>query len=170
MFSPYNFTVHADKVTFQTKRGVNYTCLFILDETTEHLGLSVNADIFHFVFFSEGSDNESSIKNDARIHQTIVKILQDFFLKNPEGIILYFCDDTDSKGKARHSLFEKWVQKYNCSTPNKVLLNLTVDQSRIHISLLLNENHLEMDKIHLAIQNQLEELRTAGKPFSTNIS
>lgn len=167
--SPYDFIILPDKVSFLTKRGIDYACVFILDEETKHLGLNVKAPVYQFVFFPEKPQSESSYKNDARIHLTVVRILQDFFAKNPKGIIMYFCDDSDSKGKARHNLFEKWVHKFNGTVPKKIMLNLSVELSSIHISLLINENHPEIGALHKAMKTQAEELKTAGKPFTSNI-
>ena len=168
--NPYDFVVDQDRTTFQTKRGVNYSCIFVLDEETEHLGLNLDSNFYQFLFFPDSPQGESYFKNDARIHQTIVKILHDFFVKNPEGVILYFCDDSDSKGKARHNLFEKWVKKYNGISPKKVLFNLSIDQNSVHIALLINENHPEITKLLVAVDKQINELKLAGKAFSFNQS
>ena len=153
--NPYDFVVDQDRTTFQTKRGVNYSCIFVLDEETEHLGLNLDSNFYQFLFFPDSPQGESYFKNDARIHQTIVKILHDFFVKNP---------------KARHNLFEKWVKKYNGISPKKVLFNLSIDQNSVHIALLINENHPEITKLLVAVDKQINELKLAGKAFSFNQS
>lgn len=170
MSSHYDFIIHSDKISFQTKSGINYSCIFILDEEKEQLGLNIKASVFQFVFFPDKPQRDIIIKNDSRIHLTIVKILQEFFIKNKDGIILYFCDDTDSKGKARHNLFEKWLKQYNDLTPKKNLFNLSVFESDLYISLIINENHSEMDKLIEMIKKQVEELKKSRKSFSTNIN
>lgn len=167
--NPYDFLILPDRVSFLTKRGIDYSCVFILDEETKHLGLNVKAPVYQFVFFPEKQQSESAYKSDTRIHLTVVHILKDFFLKNPKGIILYFCDDSDSKGKARHNLFGKWVHKYNGSTPKKILLNLSIEQSSLHISLLLNETHPEMGKLLKAMEKQIQELKASQKPHTSSI-
>lgn len=166
--NPYNYSILSDEIVFKTDLGINYSCLFVLDEATNHLGLNVESEVYHFLFFTENAGKDLLQKNDDRIHLTIVEILKDFFLKNPEGIIIYFCDDKDAKGKARHNLFTQWVKRYN-SPPRKTLVNLSVDDSGLHISLLLLENHKERKALKVALQQQISELVENDKPHRSSI-
>ena len=161
----YQLDVESGDYKFQTDKGIVYSCTFFTDESAKDLGVDVKNTITHFSFFPVDRDVKTT--HDRKVHLTIVIILQDFFAKNPASILLYYCYDKDLKGDARNQLFTIWHKQYNDS-PRKSLFNLSV-KGVINISLMLLENHPEIEKLQEIYKEQVEELISDDKPHEGNI-
>jgi hypothetical protein len=90
---------------FTTNQGIEYTVYFINGE--EYLpNQSYSKDLYVFGF-------QSKIKSayDKRVGETIIKILNQFFVEG-KNMIVYSCDQSDRKEIARKKLFDSWFNAY----------------------------------------------------------
>ena len=57
--------------------------------------------------------NETAVKKDENIAETVMDIIFDFLSNNPTSFLLYHCDYNDGKQKIRNRLFDIWHAKSN---------------------------------------------------------
>lgn len=60
------------------------------------------------------NDNGKTSPNDIKVKQTIISVIEEFFINNPD-ILLYQCETGDNKQNARQRLFYKWFN----DSPNR---------------------------------------------------
>lgn len=65
---------------------------------------------------------------DALRSATILSIVADFF-KAHERVVVYICDDSDSKADSRRKLFDRWFGRHNKKLYVKLDVPLGVDES-----------------------------------------
>ena len=128
---PYNFSKGEDSsYYFETEKGLKYSAYFIEFPATIH-------KLYSFSFEKE----EGSGAHDARVRDTIMCILQDFF-KNENYILGYTCDVSDGREMARKRLFNRWFEEANDGTLKK----FDFQTDNIFVSLILNKNYFAIDQ------------------------
>ncbi len=65
---------------------------------------------------------------DALMSATINRIVADFFTIN-ERVVVYICDDSDSKADSRRKLFDRWFGRYKTTQFVKLDVGLGVDEN-----------------------------------------
>jgi hypothetical protein len=109
---PYNYILLSpDYYTFTTSAGAEYHCYFYTAEEifSDYPSLSKKAFGFNLVLKS----NESLPKSlDKRIAATVTTILK-AFLHEKENAVVYICDNSDNREKARFHKFINWFKLYN---------------------------------------------------------
>lgn len=86
---------------FKTDYGVLYRVVFADDQTIwENCA-------YEFCILNE---NERVSPGDAKVKDTIIAIIQEFFAVNPY-ILLYQCETGDNRQSARGRLFLRWFQQ-----------------------------------------------------------
>ena len=125
MSLPYKITLtEGGYYSFITKHAIEYRCYFQVSNGARNLfGLNLKSELFSFNFGPK--EPLKNIPVDNRIQMTISKMLNDFFLKNPEAILNYICDNSDERAYKRHNHFMKWFEKNNVQS-NKVLIKGTI--------------------------------------------
>ena len=71
--------------------------------------------IYSFGFDREGNYGTGKFSNDfdVKIKTTIIHIIKEFFNKNGDKAIMYFCYDDDGFARHRSILFSKWYNEHN---------------------------------------------------------
>ena len=88
---------------FTTDYGIVYKIGFIDDDTIWPTGA------YQFLIINESN---LSSPNDKKLQQTIFRIIEAFFQRNPE-ILLYLCETGDGKQALRSRLFIRWFKEYS---------------------------------------------------------
>ena len=67
---------------------------------------------------------------DALMSATINRIVADFFTIN-KRVVVYICDDSDSKADSRRKLFDRWFGRYKTTMFVKLDVKLGIDENGI---------------------------------------
>lgn len=107
--NPTSYNVHLDEATgyyyFLTDQGLIYTCGF--DNLTPSLPPIVgiyDIEISDFIFTPQTGQD---MRHDERVSATIVNLLQSYF-ENKSRVLIYLCDASDGRPRARQTLFSRW--------------------------------------------------------------
>ncbi len=114
------------------------------------------ADTYYQVYFSDGSNyfehrsfsnfvgvfgfkplSNTNFTYDLRTAQTVIFILSEY-LSQGNNIILFVCDEKDSRQANRNRLFNRWFQKYNDGSFDKFDL---VFEENTFVSAVLSKNN-----------------------------
>lgn len=111
MPSLYNLTRNLQGYSFTTDLGVEYQVFFTayyLDDAdgNEHT-------VYNFGFERSGSfrSGKYEYEYDEKIKFTIIHIVEEFFTKNDENALLYFCYPNDELARHRSITFAKWCSE-----------------------------------------------------------
>ena len=100
--NPYVVTLELDSTySFTSDNNAQYT-LSLIDASYY---LEEPKPIFEFSVYPVG---DVKPPKDARIQDTITWFLLEFFDENPDNCLLFVCDSSDSRHKARARLFDTW--------------------------------------------------------------
>ena len=151
---PYEFISFGDKnntYAFVTEHLIVYEVKFkpssyIFSETSSFI-----QDTFEFVI--EVAENPTSKKPplDSRIPVTISLIFQDFFTLK-EKVVVYICDDSDSKGKVRNRKFSQWFEQYNPLSFVKLDFAFGSDEDKYFTTLIMRIDNPYMAEIVSSFQ------------------
>ena len=109
---PYNYTTHKpDYYTFTSSIGCEYDCYFYDFSSAFYLYPDLAPRVFGFnlelKFKPESLDK---IPLDKRI--AVTDILK-AFLNEKENVVVYICDNSDNREKARFHKFYHWFKQFN---------------------------------------------------------
>lgn len=90
-------------VSFITDFGVQYAAGFDPDDTS-----MPTTETYQFSIINGNNKNSP---RDPKVRETIVAIVEDFFLENNE-VMLYICETGDGRQSMRSRLFEYWFSQY----------------------------------------------------------
>lgn len=109
MSSRYDINLHDEDpyfYTFTTEHDVLYSCRFgKVSSLSPVLGI-YDLKVRDFLFYPS-YPNPYKKHNDIRIFPTIKGLVEDY-LNRQDHILLYVCDSSDNREKARQKLFTKW--------------------------------------------------------------
>lgn len=116
--TPYRVVV-SDKgdYLFATEKGINYTISF-----SEEFAIG-GCMGYQFSIYNA---NHVHASYDAKIKETIIAIIEDFFLEN-QNVLLYICDTSDNREEVRNRLFIRWFKasadprKYTICTADSII-------------------------------------------------
>ena len=165
LLCPYRVYKGKSFLTFTTKHKLKYKCFFFLYNNYSIAELEVKSKVYSFSFVCENQENKS-IKFDPCIGLTIGKILNEFFIKNPDAIIQYICENSDLKAFKRQKSFAQWTQKHN-EDAEKVLIQAEI-QDVIYLGVLLLKLHPERKKIKSFLQKNVTQYQSTQKIASLN--
>lgn len=109
---PYNYTTSPpNNYFFTTDSGCEYLCYF-----TEYDNLfaefpEIASDVFGFNLVLKYKP-EGNIGLDKRIATTVVTIIQNFLNKRT-NVVVYICDNSDSRENVRFHKFTNWFSQSN---------------------------------------------------------
>lgn len=108
--TPYQCKKHEDSFVFTTQHNVTYEIYYLDGQSyLPDTSFGIHTKILGFKPF------ESEIKYipfDPRIAATILHNIEQQFT-NKNTVIIYSCDQSDSREKARRRLFNGWFKLYN---------------------------------------------------------
>lgn len=139
--SPYKVEHATNKafVTFSTDYDVDYLVGFEYDDT------SFGFATYQLIIIN--SNNKKSPR-DAKLRDTIVAIVEDFF-NNNENVLLYICETGDSKQAMRNRLFQYWFSSYiNKNLFTFVSASVTDEEGMVnHAAIILRSDNPQMPYI-----------------------
>ena len=89
---------------FTTEHGVEYSVGFLPDDSI------VSKDTFQFII---SNINDKPSPNDDKVRETIMIMIDEFFLTSPKEVLLYICETADGKQAMRNRLFHYWFSMYD---------------------------------------------------------
>lgn len=98
---------------------------------------------------------------DTNIGETIAVMMNKFFLKNPESILFYICENKDGRGFVRQNRFKKWFEKHNIS-PKKVLITGNIS-GLIHVDVLMLDINPERSIVRTHFEDHMQQLIASEK-------
>lgn len=109
----YDFTLEGESATvyaFTTINGVFYEVRFkpsgyVFSE------YSWKDTVFEIVIDLVFAPDSTIIPPDRSVQATVIRIIADFFMVH-ERVVLYICDDSDSRELARKRKFDTWYARY----------------------------------------------------------
>jgi hypothetical protein len=109
---PYNYITHKpDYYSFTTTGGSEYHCYFFDFSAPFSDYPELAPKVFGFNL--ELKKSASSVTGlDKRIAVTVSVILKDFLGKH-SNVVVYICDNSDNREKARFHKFTNWFKTYN---------------------------------------------------------
>jgi hypothetical protein len=148
--NPYDFISFKDE---------NNTYAFVTDQLVVYeVKFKASNYIFNeysytYEFVIEVAENPSSKQPplDERIPPTISLIFQDFFTLK-ETVVVYICDDSDSRGRARNRKFNQWFEQYNPLTFMKLDLAFGTAEDKYFTTLIMRLDNPNMVEIVSAFQ------------------
>lgn len=111
---PYNYITHQpDYYTFTSSVGCEYHCYFYDFSTAFYLYPALAPKVFGFnLELKFKPDSLVKIPLDKRIATTVTTIIKAFLHEN-ENAVVYICDNSDNREKARFHKFTNWFKMYN---------------------------------------------------------
>ena len=109
----YNFTFKGgwdDVYAFTTKSEVDYVVRFKPGADYVSVAEPWRDEFYEVVIEVASAPDPSHIPADRSIYPTIVAIIAHFFVVH-ERVILYICDDPDSRQLARQYKFDNWYRQ-----------------------------------------------------------
>ena len=137
--------------SFITEKAVEYRCVFIsyAEYFPNHPDIAPN----FFSFNLELKDPKAKLPRgtDKRIADTVIIIVGDF-LASKTNAVVYVCDNSDGKEKARSRKFLSWFDYYDHPSSKiiQVTSNFTVGGLFIYSSLLVHKNNKRFKDMVLA--------------------
>ena len=157
MSAQYELTLtESGSYFFTTESGYNYfpyfTQYFLYDEDgNEH-------KVFHFGFERDRSYNRNKFedKYDERIKNTIIYIVREFFRKNGESAVLYFCYEADGLSRHRSITFSKWFKELSGISLHK--RNARYKEHFLYSALLVKTNNPLRKLLTNAFDNHINDM------------
>lgn len=99
-----------NRYNFVTSNGVSYNVRFKPGADYVLPGEHWRDNFYELVIEVASAPNPAHIPADRSIFPTIVAIISEFFTVH-ERVILYICDDSDSRESARKRKFDNWFSR-----------------------------------------------------------
>ena len=100
--APYEVWQHNNDFRFCTDSGIHYTVSFLDDNP---IG---GCEAYQFII---GKQESLHAAHDAKVRETILVILDNFFQQNLK-VLLYICDTHDGREATRNRLFLSWFAEH----------------------------------------------------------
>ena len=97
LLSPYTVAEISGRLHFRTDHDVEYIVTFDQEDNP----------FFSVFWFNLTNPSHSKSPSDSKIPKTIICIIEEFFIKNPD-ILLYMCSTDEGQQAQRARLFLRW--------------------------------------------------------------
>lgn len=133
---------------FTTDVDIKYEVKFVPSSEYFNAYMDLGAEVFEMVISIADNPSGGRLTADERVAPTIFVIFEDFFLIQ-RHVIVFICDSTDGRGRARHRKFGHWFIDQNASTDIMAKFDrIVVDGShRIYLSMILSRLHPNASRI-----------------------
>jgi hypothetical protein len=153
--SPYNLTSYPELpyfFTFTTDRGIIYSCRFgNVPSLSPLLGI-YDLEVRDFLFYPHYPTKPFKKSRDERVFPTIMGMIEDY-LESPDRVLIYVCDSSDKKEKARQKLFSDWHETVQDTILRHELEIEVDDDLTLECGVMVNKSC----KHHNIIQEELLE-------------
>lgn len=152
---PYKFTIYGnDYYSFVTAENVEYICYFTpYSEYFKNYPSSISSKFYSFNL--ELANKKYKPKGiDKRIADTVITIVGNY-LSTKTNAVVYVCDNSDGKEKARSRKFLSWFEYYDHPS-NKIVQvnsNISIGGLSIHTSLLIHKMNKNFNELVIAYLN-----------------
>ena len=139
---------------FETELGIGYSISF--EEETPMGGCNT----YQFVI-KKMEDCKSP--HDAKVEQTILAILEEFFAEHLD-VLLYMCDDSDGREANRNRLFLAWFKRH--ADPERFTIrtaSATIEGRGFYTAIIVENRNPLLEAIIADFEMTAEAL-TTGKP------
>lgn len=156
----FDFTGGLDnRYNFITINTVSYTVRFKPSADYVSPQEPWRDNLFEFVIDVVEAPDLNHIPNDPVVALTIIRIIAHFFAVH-ERVILYICDDSDTRERARKRKFDNWFSRFRSPLFEKYDLPTVAEGPDRYFASLL----FRVDNPHrLAILTAFEKLATDDK-------
>lgn len=127
---------------FTTTTDVVYEIKFIPSTDYFTIYVDVDAEVFELTISVADNPTGGRLPNDEQVPKTIFAIFEEFFLAR-RHVIVFICDSTDGRGRARHRKFGHWFVNLNAKTDEMTKFDRVVvdNEERIYLSLVLGRSN-----------------------------
>jgi hypothetical protein len=154
----YSLTLNKDgSYSFTSGQGHNYLIYFAES-------ILIDADknthtVYNFGFSRNGTHSSDPFKYryDSKIRDTIISVINDFFLKSDHRTLIYFCYGDDGFSRHRNIVFKKWcdgadpsIENYNKIVPyldNNIYASLLIKKDNPLKKLIIDAFDINMQEI-----------------------
>ena len=135
--SPYIVGFDGKTFSFTTDNGITYRADFELDYNP----------FFTAYWFNLANPEHLKSPNDAKIGQTVICIIEEFFRTNPE-VLLYMCSIEKGQQAQRARLFLRWFNKYEQQKKYAIkTAEVKGYGQQEYVALIVQRNHPKFDEI-----------------------
>ncbi len=133
---------------FTTGTDIKYEIKFVPSSEYFNAYMDLGAEVFEMIISIADNPTGGRLTADERVAPTIFAIFEDFFLIQ-RHVIVFICDSTDGRGKARHRKFGHWLHDQNPSTDILAKFDRFVldGSQRIYLSMILSRHHPNASRI-----------------------
>lgn len=133
---------------FTTGADIKYEIKFVPSSEYFSAYMDLGAEVFEMVISIADNPTGGRLTADERVAPTIFAFFEDFFLVQ-RHVIVFICDSTDGRGRARYRKFGHWFHDQNASTDILAKFDrFVVDGSqRIYLSMILSRLHPNASRI-----------------------
>jgi hypothetical protein len=137
---PYSYIIHKpDYYSFITEAEAEYACYFQPFDSLFSDFPKIASKVYGFSLVLL----EKPVKAmglDKRIAATVVTILKDF-LNRKVNIVIYICDNSDNREKARYHKFTHWFRKYDDGSIIQIRGVIRVGKTNILNAMLIHTDN-----------------------------
>lgn len=113
-FNPYPVERQPDgSYSFRTDSDIIYGVVFYAQDDLFSVYTHLSHSFFDFSIEVRDLAGNPFPPKDFRTGDTIARIVETFFTKNPEAVLTYTCDDLDQKEYKRHVQFNRWFDRFS---------------------------------------------------------
>lgn len=140
--SPYIVGYDGKAFFFTTNSGIVYRVDFELDSNP----------YFTAYWFNLANPQHQKSPGDVKIAQTVICIIEEFFLKNPE-VLLYMCSTDNGQQAQRARLFLHWFngyeqqKKYAIKSCDIKSTDAEGNPTKEYVALIIQRTHPQFDEI-----------------------
>ncbi len=136
--APYPVEPIKHGFTFETIAGIHYEITF---EEDQPIG---ECETYQFIIDKIESERSP---HDANVEQTILTILDEFFIENLD-VLLYLCDTSDDRQAGRNRLFLTWFKRN--ASPDRFTIRTAdteVEGMRIYAAIIVENRNPKLQAI-----------------------
>jgi hypothetical protein len=155
--NPYRVSVSDGVFAFRTYQDLEYYCSFF--DVTALLSPVVGVydiEVSMFEFSKHDPEQGKRRQADPRVFDTIHEMMGPYF-DHDSRVLLYVCDATDVRQKARHRLFNKWFDNKKGFTREELEIN-PPDCETIYTSIITRNDFPHRDVLQREVIGKAEDL------------
>ncbi len=154
----YNLSLNSEGlVTFTTESGDVYTAYFLeypLEDSEGNQHMLLN---FDFLCNGGFECDKFSKKHDKRIKNTLVSIIESYFIRHEHAVIVYFCFNEDGYGRHRSITFRKWLNDLP-ENITKIFRSIDHNKALTYSSMLILSDNPLKDLIIAVFEKRIADL------------
>jgi len=142
---------------FTTDLGLVYTVFFTSYSIDDKDGNSHTVYNFGFDRSGEFTAKKFGFEYDGRIKATIVFIIKEFFQKNDDKTLLYFCYSGDEYSRHRSIIFNRWCNEELSDDIEHMRKTATYNDEELHGGMLILKSNPLRDLLINAISSYIDD-------------